>query len=114
MEWFCFGIDPLVRYLERRLQGILISSLPVLGPSAQGEVHPLPPLEDRFRLMAYCDDIKPSISTMAEFLVVDKACSLFEKSSGCLSSRKVQISSPGQVERFSPTRGYSSQVHDLI
>ena len=26
MEWFCFGIDPLLRYLERRLQGIPIYS----------------------------------------------------------------------------------------
>ena len=83
MEWFCFGIDPLIRYLERRLQGILISSLPVLGPSSQGEFYPLPPKEERFRLMAYCDDIKPSITNMAEFAIVDQACSLFEKSSGC-------------------------------
>ena len=29
MEWFGFGIDPLLRYLERRLKGILITSLPV-------------------------------------------------------------------------------------
>ena len=33
--------------------------------------------------MAYCDDVKPSITTMAEFFTVDQACSLFEKSSGC-------------------------------
>ena len=83
MEWFSFGIDPLLRYLERRLQGILISSIPVHGPSFQGEKHPLPPLEERFKLMAYCDDVKPAISTMAEFSLVDKACTLFEQSSGC-------------------------------
>ena len=83
MEWFCFGIDPLVRYLEKRLQGILISSLPVSGPALHGVVYPLPPVEERFKLMAYCIDIKPSIYTMAEFFSVDQACSLFEKSSGC-------------------------------
>ena len=83
MEWFSYGIDPLLRYLERRLQGILISSIPVHGPSFQGEKHPLPPLEERFKLMAYCDDVKPVISTMAEFSLVDKACTLFEQSSGC-------------------------------
>ena len=83
MEWFSFGIDPLLRYLERRLQGILISSLPVLGPSPKDERHPLPPLEERFKLMAYCDDVKPAITTMAEFSTVDRACTLFEKSSGC-------------------------------
>ena len=33
--------------------------------------------------MAYCDDVKPAITTMAEFSTVDRACSLFEKSSGC-------------------------------
>ena len=33
--------------------------------------------------MAYCDDIKPSITSMAEFITVDTACSLFERSSGC-------------------------------
>ena len=87
MDWFSFGIDPLLRYLEKRLQGILISSLPVSGPSIQGEATPMPPLEERFKLMAYCDDVKPSITTMAEFLTVDHACSLFEKSSGCLLHR---------------------------
>ena len=47
----------------------------------------MPPLEERFKLMAYCDDVKPSITTMAEFLTVDQACSPFEKSSGCLLHR---------------------------
>ena len=37
--------------------------------------------------MAYCDDVKPIITTMDEFLTVDPACSLFEKSSGCLLHR---------------------------
>ena len=83
MEWFAFGIDPLLRYLEKRLQGILLASLPVLGPALLGEVMPLPRLEERYRLMAYCDDVKPAITTMAEFFTVDKASSLFEKSSGC-------------------------------
>ena len=32
MELFSFGIDPLLALLERTLQGILISSLPVHGP----------------------------------------------------------------------------------
>ena len=83
MEWFAFGIDPMLRYLEKRLQGILITTLPVLGPTLEGAPSPLPPLEERFKLMAYCDDVKPSITSMAEFLTVDNACSLFEKSSGC-------------------------------
>ena len=32
MNWFAIGIDPLLVYLERRLQGILIYSLPTAGP----------------------------------------------------------------------------------
>ena len=33
MGWFSLAIDPLLRLLERKLEGILICSLPVLGPS---------------------------------------------------------------------------------
>ena len=32
MHFFSFAIDPLLVYLEKRLQGIVISSLPVHGP----------------------------------------------------------------------------------
>ena len=34
--WFCYGIDPLLVYLEKRLQGILVHSLPVHGPALHG------------------------------------------------------------------------------
>ena len=36
-NWFCYSIDPLLVYLERRLQGILIHSLPVAGPVELGQ-----------------------------------------------------------------------------
>ena len=32
MELFYFGMDPVLDYLERRLQGILIHTAPVQGP----------------------------------------------------------------------------------
>ena len=32
MFFFAFSIDPLIIYLEKRLTGILITSLPVFGP----------------------------------------------------------------------------------
>ena len=32
MYFFAYGIDPLISYLDKRLSGILITSLPVLGP----------------------------------------------------------------------------------
>ena len=83
MEWFAFGIDPMLRFLEKRLQGIVVSSLPVHGPLPEGVAAPLPQLEECFKLMAYCDDVKPSVTSMAEFSTIDTACSLFERSSGC-------------------------------
>ena len=79
--WFCYAIDPLLVYLEKRLQGILVHSLPVQGPALQG--HVLPPIETRYKVQGYLDDCKPAITTMAEFQLVDLACSLCEKSSGC-------------------------------
>ena len=34
--------------------------------------------------MGYADDIKPAVTTMAEFALVDQAAKLFELSSGCV------------------------------
>ena len=81
--WFCYGIDPLLIYLQRRLQGILIHSLPVLGPTQPGQPRQLSPLETRYKVLGYLDDCKPAITSMEEFLLVDKGCRLFEQSSGC-------------------------------
>ena len=82
MELFCFGIDPLLHRLERLLQGILIASVPVHGPSPQG-MPPLPKLEQRFKLIGYADDTKPAITNMEEFTTVDNSLALFERASGC-------------------------------
>ena len=81
--WFCYGIDPLISYLEKRLKGILIHSLPVAGPSQLGSPSPLPPAEQRYKVLGYLHDLKPAITTMNEFSLVDRACRLFENSSGC-------------------------------
>jgi hypothetical protein len=70
MELFSFGIDPLLCLLEISLNGILISSLPVLGPSTQ-HGPPLPPMELRYKVIGYADDSKPAITSMAEFTLVD-------------------------------------------
>ena len=82
MHFFSFGIDPLLLYLEKRLDGILIASLPVQGPAAQGH-HGLQPIEERYKLIGYADDVKPAITSMQEFSMVDMAMTLFEKASGC-------------------------------
>ena len=75
MEWFAYGIDPLLDFLDRNLDGITVVSLPDLGPAAELCPHPLPELEEKFKLMAYCDDVKPAIK---EFLIADYGASLFD------------------------------------
>ena len=72
----------LLVFLEKRLKGILITALPVLGPVQEGH-HQLLPLEERYKLIGYADDVKPAITTMQEFSVVDMFMGLFEKASGC-------------------------------
>ena len=87
MEWFTFGIDPVISYLEKRLTGILIHSLPIQGPVPRPLSPPLPPQELRYKVIAYCDDVKPAITTMYEFMLVDRTMAMFEMSSGCKMHR---------------------------
>ena len=87
MEWFCYGIDPVITYLEKRLSGILIHSIPVQGPLPYPTSSPIPSQELRYKVIAYCDDVKPAVTSMQEFVLVDKAMSLFEMSSGCKMHR---------------------------
>ena len=89
MELFSFGIDPLLYLLERTLIGIRIASLPVLGPSLQ-HAPSLPPLELRYKVIGYADDVKPAITTMEEFSLVDNSLTLFERASGCKVHRDPQ------------------------
>ena len=84
MFFFAYGIDPLITYLERRLTGILICSMPVLGPTVEGaHSASLPALEERYRVVSYADDLKPAVVTMEEFSLVNSASALFEEASGC-------------------------------
>ena len=65
------------------MDGIPNTSLPVSGPcpeSAHG--HCIPPVQQRYKLVAYADDVKPGISSMQEFMLVDQACCLIERASG--------------------------------
>ena len=82
MHIFAFGIDPLLTYLEKRLQGILIASTPVQG-TVQPNYPPLPPQEERYKLISYADDVKPAVTNMEEFTLIDNAMALFERASGC-------------------------------
>ena len=80
MGWFSIGIDPLLCLLERRLQGIVICSLPDLGPPDFGQVS-LPQLEERYKVYGLADDVKASVSTMAEFSLIENSVRLFELNS---------------------------------
>ena len=82
MEWFAFGIDPLLIFLERNLSGIPVSSLQVEGPANEGKSYPLPPLVEKFKVMAFCDDVKPAICNIEEFCVADQGAALFERAAG--------------------------------
>ena len=79
MYWFGVGIDPLLVYLEKRLSGIPIASLPVHGPTLETSPQPtLQHTQQLYKLVAYADDVKPSITSMQEFFLVDNACALLE------------------------------------
>jgi hypothetical protein len=80
MHFFSFCIDPQLTFLDKRLQGILISSLPLSGLVGQP---PLTPLEERYKVIRYADDVKPATTSLSEFFIVDKAMQLFENASGC-------------------------------
>ena len=83
MGWFSIDIiDPLLMYLDNRLTGIPICSLPTVGPSMACGTPPESIIE-RYTVRGYADDVKPAVTTMAEFSLVDHAAKLFELSSGC-------------------------------
>ena len=82
MNWFAYGIDPLISYLDKRLSGITIFSLPVAGPAREKDTRP-PPISQSYKVIGYADDIKPGISSMQEFILVDNAAKMFEGASGC-------------------------------
>ena len=58
---FCYGIDPHLHWLFKRLQGIPIYHIPVQGPVLQSQQFP-PTLTETFKLIGYIDDVKPAIT----------------------------------------------------
>ena len=74
---FCYGIDPHLDWLYRRLRGIPIYRMPAAGPVLEKEPFPIHCTEV-FKLIGYIDDVKPSINSMAEFTLVDQGSALFE------------------------------------
>ena len=118
MGWFAVGIDPLLRLLERKLQGILICSLQVLGPAEQDQPR-LPKVEERYTVYGLADDVKANVSCMAEFAVIEEAAHLFELSSGNKLHRnpvngKCKVFTTWEVAQHYSTRGYSSTTLQAI
>ena len=75
--WFAYGIDPLLSYLDEGLH-----KTTTLGPTLP-RAGPLRSLEEKYKLIPYVDDVKPAITSMNEFLLVDRASLLFENASWC-------------------------------
>ena len=69
---FSYELDPHLDWLEKRLTGIPIYR--DLFSTSSPEV---------YKLIAYVDDVKPSITSMNEFSIVDNGSALFEAASGC-------------------------------
>ena len=83
---FCFGIDPHIAWLERRLKGILIYKQSAEGPTLPGTIF-RPQVETRYKIIGYIDDIKPAVTSMNEFQIIDRGAALFEGASGCALHR---------------------------
>ena len=75
-------INPFLIYMERRLHGILIHSLPTAGPKLRNGLKP-GRVDEHYKVYGLTDNAKPTVSIMAEFFLVDEAIPLFECSSGC-------------------------------
>ena len=86
---FNYGIDPHLCWLDKRLKGIPIYKQPASGPLLQGRLRQLQPLEvqETYKVIGYVDDVKPSITSMNEFILVDQGSTIFEKASGCILHR---------------------------
>ena len=46
-----------------------------------------PTTTETYKVMAYVDDVKPAITSLDEFSLVDRGSALFEAASGCILHR---------------------------
>ena len=56
-------------------------SIPRYGPVNE-DGGKMEPMEQKYRVVAYADDVKPVISSMEEFIMVIEGCTILEKASG--------------------------------
>ena len=66
--FFVYGLDPLLNWLEKRLKGIPIYTMDMFNA---------PTTSETFKVEAYVDDVKPAITSLAEFELVDKGSAIF-------------------------------------
>ena len=82
MQIFVISVNPLLQLLDRKLRGVTIYSMPVLGPVQENEDR-LEPLSRTEKQIAYVDDINPIITSVEEFMILNDCLTLFEFASGC-------------------------------
>ena len=97
--FFCYGLDPLLDWLERRLRGIPIYTMNIFSAPTTTEL---------YKVLAYVDDVKPGITSLEEFTLVDKGSALFEAASGCILHRDPKS---GKV-KFLAIGGWRSKGRD--
>ena len=79
MGFFSIAIDPLLQYLHRHIQGVVICSIPgVLQPDDTTSAL----REEKYKVYRLADEVKPAVTSIEEFSIVDQGACLFEKSSG--------------------------------
>ena len=88
--WYGYGIDPLLTYLENRLLGITLQSITQIGPAELGKPRRLDKIDEKYILMGYCDDLKPAITCLEDFNIIEQGVMLYELSSGCKLHRNIE------------------------
>ena len=83
-------MDPFITYLHRWLKGITIYSLPTLGPQPETANERLPPMTESYKIISYADDLKPTVTSFEELMLVDRASALFEEAFGCRLHRNIE------------------------
>ena len=86
MFLFCVGIDAVIHFLEKRLKGIKMCSRPVEGPTKFLFPRPNPVIQ-KYTVVGYADDLKPSADSVEELIMIDKIMKKFEEASGCRMHR---------------------------
>ena len=83
-------------------------------PEQSSEIATMPPLVTKYTLTAYCDDLKPVITNIYEFHLVERVMTIFELSSGCKmhrdpASQKCKFLPLSKWKSLPQARGFNRQ-----